>query len=348
MVLALASTETDGPPLALTAFSSSWKDRLDADLPAGVTTVDRRVPVRWLNFGWHRLSWPSIEQLTGGQFDVVHSPHPLLIPSRAAQVVTIHDLDFLDHPERAHAEVRRDYPALVRRHAHQAAQVVVPSRYAATEVVGRLGVPEDAVAVCSAGGPDWTPRAHRPEPGHFLFVGAISARKNVGVLLDAYAELRRRRPDAPPLVLAGPLAQGSAPWLEEADRPPLRGHVRFAGYVDPPELKRLFEGARALVLPSLNEGFGMPALEAMTLGVPVVASNRGALPEVVGEAGLLVAPETGALTAALDRIATDEALVAACTARGLTRASDFNPESSARALRQAYEKAVHAHRHRRA
>ena len=345
MVLALAWLEADGTPLQVTAFSSSWKDRLETDLPERVTRIDRRVPVRWLNFCWHRLSWPSIELVTGARFDVVHSPHPLLIPSRAAQVVTIHDLDFLDHSERARAEVRRDYAALARRHAHEAAQVVVPSRYTANAVVARLGVPEDVVAVCPAAGPDWTPRTRRPEPGHFLFVGAISARKNVGVLIDAYAELRRRRPNAPPLVLAGPLEPESAPWEAQADRPPLRGHVRFRGYVDRPTLRRLFEDARALVLPSLDEGFGMPALEAMTLGVPVVASDRGALPEVVGDAGLIVAPETGPLADALDRMAGDDALVAACAARGLTRAADFTPAASARALFQAYEKAVHAHRH---
>ena len=346
MVLALASFEPDAPPVHVTVFGSSWKDRLDADLPERVTRIDRRVPVRWLNFGWHRLGWPSIERLTGARFDVVHSPHPLLIPSRAAPVVTIHDLDFLDHPERAHGEeVRRDYAALAGRHARGAAQVVVPSRHTALEVVARLGVTPDAVTVCPDPGPGWPPRARQPEPGHFLFVGAVSARKNVGVLIDAYAELRRRHPDAPPLIIAGPTDPESAPWQARAAQPPLRGHVRFTGYIDRAPLRALFEEARALVLPSLHEGFGMPALEAMTLGVPVIASNRGALPEVVDEAGLIVAPETGPLADALERMTEDDALVAACTAKGLTRAAAFTPVSAARALYQAYEKAVHAHRH---
>jgi len=102
-----------GDPLALTVFSSSWKDRL-VDTPdfRGADAIDKRVPVSLLNFAWHRLGWPPIEQLTGRDFDVTHSLHPLLLPARhAAQVITIHDLYFLAHPERTRAEIRRDYPA---------------------------------------------------------------------------------------------------------------------------------------------------------------------------------------------------------------------------------------------
>jgi hypothetical protein len=88
-----------GPSDALTLFSSSWKDRLDARIP-GARVVDARVPVRLLNLAWHRLGWPPIERLAG-PIDIAHSAHPLLMPARAAtQIVTIYDLDFLDHPER--------------------------------------------------------------------------------------------------------------------------------------------------------------------------------------------------------------------------------------------------------
>ncbi len=87
---------------------------------AGATAIDRRVPVAVLNLAWHRLGWPSVERLTGQSFDVAHSFHPLLMPSRsAAQVITIYDLNFLTHPERTRAEIRRDYAALVRSHAKE-------------------------------------------------------------------------------------------------------------------------------------------------------------------------------------------------------------------------------------
>ena len=119
------------PPLALTLFSSSWKDRLALDPAlAGAAAVDRRVPVRVLNFAWHRLGWPPVESLTGGRFDVTHSLHPLLLPSRAAaQVVTIHDLHFLEHPEQSARRNPARLPgARPTPHAARADHVVVPSR----------------------------------------------------------------------------------------------------------------------------------------------------------------------------------------------------------------------------
>src|SRR5919108_6547562 len=115
----------------LTLFSSSWKDRLEVGRIAGTTVTDARVPVRVLNLAWHRLEWPAVE-VFGGRCDVAHAMHPLLIPSRrAAQVVTIADLYFLDHPESTSGEIRRDYPALVGRHARRADLVVVISEYTA-------------------------------------------------------------------------------------------------------------------------------------------------------------------------------------------------------------------------
>ena len=144
LVQALADEAAAAEPLAVTIFSSSWKDRLAPFDSGRVHTVDRRIPVRLLNALWHRLSWPPIEMLTGRTYDVVHSPHPLLIPTRrAAQVITIHDLDFLDHPEHAGAEIQRDYPSLVKLHAQWADRVVVVSRHTAGQVERRLGVPAE-------------------------------------------------------------------------------------------------------------------------------------------------------------------------------------------------------------
>jgi len=132
-------------PLELVLFSSSWKDRFvpTADL-AGAAAIDRRIPVSVLNFAWHRLGWPAAETLAGGAFDIAHSSHPLLMPARAAaQVVTIHDLNFLSHPERTRAEVRRDYPALVGDHARRADAILVSSAFAAGDVERRhLAAPD--------------------------------------------------------------------------------------------------------------------------------------------------------------------------------------------------------------
>jgi glycosyltransferase involved in cell wall biosynthesis len=334
----------------LTIFSSSWKDRLlpSTDL-RGATPIDRRVPVRLLNVAWHRLNWPPVEQLTGRDFDVVHSSHPLLTPSRrAAQIVTIHDLYFLAHPERTRAEIRRDYPGLVRSHARRAARILVPSRFTAREVEHQLGVAAERIAVCPPGAPDWKPRTAPLAGGYILFFSTLEPRKNVGGLLEAYARLlaadepARRVPD---LVLAGKATVDAAGWLDRLSRPPFAGRVRPIGYVAPADREALYAGARLLVMPSFEEGFGIPVLEAMTCGVPVVASDRGSLPEVVGDAAPLVDPGNPvAIAAAIARMLADEAFAGACAAKGVLRARQFSWDHTAQLVVDLYRQAIEERR----
>jgi len=349
--------------LTLSLFSSSWKDRLmpAAEL-AGAAIVDRRIPVRLLNLSWHRLEWPAAETLAGGPFDVTHSSHPLLMPSpAAAQVVTIHDVNFLSNPERTRAEIRRDYPALARDHANRADAILVSSAFTAGEVERALGVPRDRIAVGPPGAPGWTPRAAAPKDGYVLFFGTLEPRKNVGGLLDAYEllidgtakavpsdRMNVGRPftgDAlagvPKLVLAGRATDDARPWLERLERPPLQGIVRYAGYINRAERQGLYEGARLLVQPSFEEGFGMSVLEAMSLGVPVVAANRGSLPEVLGDAGPLVDPERpDDIANAIARLLADQAYAATCASRGLARARTFSWERTAQRVYEMYRQAI--------
>jgi glycosyltransferase involved in cell wall biosynthesis len=337
---------TSNPPLDLTLFSSSWKDRLTLDDElAGARAIDRRVPVRLLNYAWHRLGWPPAEMLAGRAFDVTHSSHPLLMPARgAARVITIHDLNFLTHPERTRAEVRRDYPALAKAHAHRADRIIVPSEFTAAEVVRHFDVPRQFVSVCVPGAPPWEPRAGQPPHAYLLFLGTLEPRKNLGGLLDAYERLLSLPRPVPELILAGKETADSRTLLERLRRPPLAGHVRQVGYVDPDKRRSLYEGARMLVQPSFEEGFGLPVLEAMSLGVPVVAANRGALPEVLSGAGLLVEPDDAdALAAAMRRLIEDEAHAAACAQRGVQRARAFNWERTAGIVYETYRDAI-AHR----
>ena len=370
--------------LELTIFSSSWPDL------AGAATVDRRVPVRLLNLAWHRLGWPPAETIAGGAYDVVHSPHPLLLPARAAaQVITIHDLTFLTHPERTRAEIRRDYPTLARVHAQRADAVLVPSAYTAGEVERLLGVPRDRMAICPPGAPDWTPRPAAPTDGYMLFFGTLEPRKNVGGLLDAYERLlgtaealphngggsmpqtgggsvlhnrggsvlhpsgrsashhsdggvgHPLRGAVPELVLAGRATDEAKPWLDRISRPPLRGAVRHIGYIDARDRRALYEGARLLVQPSFDEGFGIPVLEAMSAGVPVVAANRGSLPEVLGGAGLLVDPDQPAdIAHAIARMLDIDGLAAACAEKGVARARAFRWDDTAHRVYDTYRQAI--------
>jgi glycosyltransferase involved in cell wall biosynthesis len=339
---ALVSVKAPGDQLAI--FSSSWKDRVERrDLERGVEVIDRRIPVRVLNRLWYQREWPVIEQLAGG-FDVVHAATPVLIPARrAAQVVTVYDLDFLSHPEWTWAEMRRDYGRLVQQHTLRADHVIVISAFTAGEVHQRLGVPMSRITVCRPGAPPWTPRATAPAPGegYILFVGTLEPRKNVGGLLEAYSQLVQRRPDAPRLILAGREIPFSKPWLEAIARPPLSGKATHLGYVADHEREALYKGASLVVLPSFNEGFGLPVLEAMTVGVPVIAAARGALPEVLGDAGLLVDPDDPeALSAAMERMLTDSTLARVSAASGVRRTRLFDWTSSAQALRGAYDEAA--------
>ncbi|HEY2149617.1 MAG TPA: glycosyltransferase family 1 protein [Vicinamibacterales bacterium] len=358
-LLAMRTTEP-GLTLDITLFSSSWKDRL---LPspdrAGAAIVDRAVPVKLLNLLWHRFEWPAAETLARRPFDVVHSLHPLLMPTRsAAQVIMIHDLDFLSHPERTRAEIRRDYPALAQAHARRADRIMVPSQFTASEVQRQLGIPAERLAICPPGAPDWTPRTAVPSNGYVLFFGTLEPRKNVGGLLDAYERvLAASAMDAgaapgsarpiPELILAGRATPEAADWLERLTHPPLKGFVRHLGYVDPAKRRALYENARVLVQPSFEEGFGMPVLEAMTVGVPVVAANRGSLPEVLGDAGPLVDPEQpAAMAAAISRVLNDERYATECSVRGVARAANFRWDRTARRVYDTYQEAIDFRRRR--
>ena len=147
------------------------------------------------------------------------------------------------------------------------------------------------------------------------------------------------------MVLAGHSTPESRQTLARLTSPPLAGHVRHEGYVDDRRLRRLYEEAVLVVLPSLDEGFGIPALEAMAVGVPVIAAQRGALPEVVGDAGLLVDPlDVSALTVALERVLGDAQLRDRLSAAGGARARQFSWRASADALAGAYAQAIERRR----
>jgi glycosyltransferase involved in cell wall biosynthesis len=174
------------------------------------------------------------------------------------------------------------------------------------------------------------------------------------VLLDAYERLLARRAmtigqgsaahepnGVPELVLAGRATEQSRPWLDRIARAPLAPFVRHIGYVQPAGRRELYEGARLLVQPSFEEGFGLPVLEAMTIGLPVVAANRGALPEVLGDAGPLVDPdEPDQFAAAIGRVLDDPPFAAACAAKGVLRAQRFTWKSTAERTYDAYRDAI--------
>ncbi len=340
----------------LRLFTSSWKDRpsshLAEELP-GVPVVDRAIPVSVLSWAWNNIGWPPIESLAGG-CDVAHAAGPLLVPTRrAAQVITVHDLDFLRHPERTTGEINRDFARRIHDHARRADHIIVSSHYAAGEVVRALDVASSRVSVCSPGAPVWTAEVARVRSRRdtvagstILFVGTLEPRKNIGGLLNAYRAVVDARGDAPRLVLAGGVPSSAADALRAIGAGPLAGRVDVLGYVPAGDKPRLYENARMLVLPSLEEGFGLPVLEAMACGVPVVVSNRGSLPEVVGDAADPMDPtDSTGLAERMMRLLDDDTARTA-TSRGLARAAQYSWPACAAAVRRAYLSAVEHRRGR--
>ena len=347
------SEQSGGDQIAL--FTNSWKDRPDPALASQMPSlkiVDVKVPVRALVWSWNRMEWPPVEWFAGS-CDVVHSQSPLLIPVKnAAQVVTVHDLDFLRHPDQMSAEIRRDYPSLARSHAARAHAVIVSSHYAAGEVTRELQLDPARVHVCPPGRPAWADairqrrRQARDGRGHILFMGTLSLRKNVGTLLEAYGRLRSKMREVPPLVLAGHRTPASARWEARCEASPLKGHVTITGYVAAAQKIDLYANAAMLVLPSYEEGFGLPVLEAMACGVPVVISSRGSLPEVAGPAATPIDPDdVDGFVAQMQALLEGDA--AGAIARGVQQASAYHWAACAAAARRAYQSAaeVHARRH---
>jgi glycosyltransferase involved in cell wall biosynthesis len=330
-------------------FSASMKERYPARTwPANVRLVDRRVPVGALNLAWNRLGWPPLDRLVGAPLDLVHSPHPLLIPARhARRIVTIHDLFFLKHPEMSDAEIRRDYVALVREHARQADGVLCVSEHTASEARRLLDVPPEKIAVTPLG-VDPGFRERLPEEsvearlrrlrlprGGILYVGTEEKRKNLVSLVMAYLSLARRRPEAPPLILAGP---GSS-WAQGGTR--IGPQIRATGYLLRDDVRALMAASALLVLPSLEEGFGLPVVEAMAAGLPVVCSRGSALEEVAGDAAELVDPrDPTALAHAIERLLDDPDAAEALRRRGLERSRRFDWQDTAARTLAFYHKVL--------
>jgi alpha-1,3-rhamnosyl/mannosyltransferase len=223
--------------------------------------------------------------------------------------------------------------------------VVVSSAYTGRLVKDQLGVGGNRIYVCPAGAPRWVSAQRQHTAGteqrYVLFLGTLEPRKNLGVLLDAFALLIGRGIPVPRLVLAGRATAHAEPWLERARRAPLAGHVEHRGYVAGPDRQALYAGACLLVMPSLDEGFGLPVLEAMAAGVPVIASNRGSLPEVAGDAAVLLdALDVDGFANAIQRALQDEPHARDLASRGLARAACFSWERTATAVRRAYTGAV--------
>jgi glycosyltransferase involved in cell wall biosynthesis len=333
-----------------TLFTSSLRERWARPAVAeNVRLVDRQIPVRALNFAWNRLSWPPIELLCGGKFDLVHSPHALLIPTRRARrIITIHDLFFFKRPELTGAEIRRDYAPLVQAHAARADGILCPSEYTAGEIERLLRVPREKICVTTYGVDPAFRQGPGPGEGEALFdrlgvsgpgilyVGSEEKRKNLGALVAAYRNMFEGTIDAPPLVLVGPGASFDTGKTSSGPR------VVSTGYLQTSEINALMRLSKCLVLVSLDEGFGFPVAEAMTVGLPVVCSSGSSLEEIAeGAAELVDDPhDEAAIVRGLARVLDDPRRASELRAKGLARSRLFDWNCTAEATLAFYRKVL--------
>ena len=293
---------------------------------------------------------------------LIHSPD--FVPPRyrtMRAVANIQDLAFLKFPDLTLlTDESKRYYGQVHRAAQDADALIALSNSARDDIVSLLGVkPEKVVVVPAAAGEQFKPPADfrqaqelaarefgLPAPeegGYILFVGTIEPRKNLPTLLEAYSKLLdgKRASPAPALAVVG--REG---WLFEQvhtriDDLRLHGHVRLLGGVSDAALVRLYQGARAFVMPSLYEGFGLPVLEAMQSGVPVVSSNAGSLAEVAGEAAILVEPmDVDGWAAGIERVLLDDRGSARMVEAGLRQAGRFSWERATRETWELYGRVI--------
>ena len=333
-----------GPELV--PYTLSWRARkLKADAPAATRFVP--IPARVLLRSWASSDVPRIDHwLRPAQ--VVHATNYLAPPSRLPTLVSVYDCSFVRYPELCTPEVRAFEP-IVRRAVARGATVHTGSEFVAKEIEDVFGSGLRAagrIVVIPLGIPSLSASSKLPPAMNgiidhqpfVLAIGTLEPRKNLPHLVGAFGVLADAHPDLH-LVLAG--HDGPArPAVDDAiARLPgaARARVIVTGGVDDAGKRALLERASVLAYPSIYEGFGFPLLEAMTVGVPVVAARAGSIPEVAGDAALLIEPtDENALAAALEQALSDETTRAQLIARGHDQVRAFSWEDTARALASCY------------
>jgi alpha-1,3-rhamnosyl/mannosyltransferase len=327
-------------------------------------TADLRFPHTEVRIVRERLTqwWDQIvlsRLARQDRLDLFFSPYikgPLFLP--CPLVTTIHDLMFLVHPAYAHGRTagkRWLFRRMARLVARRAAAIITDSEYARQDIMRLLGVPREKLVVLPIGITAAYRPIHDPQPltrvthhygisrPYILYVGNFKPHKNVTTLLDAFARLPKPIAKAHQLVLGGawdtfqPAHAALAAALGLAER------VIFPGFIAEPDLPALYSAAALFVLPSTYEGFGLPVLEAMACGTPVICGRVTSLPEVVGDSALLIDPHNAAeMAVAIERGLSDPVLRQALRAQGLQRAQRFTPQHTARRVLVLLERVVHA------
>jgi glycosyltransferase involved in cell wall biosynthesis len=331
-------------PAAAPELSLACSVRDPADVPADVPASVQRIALRVASpYRRIPLAFPALARRERAALAHVHyfvSPR-----LRCPAIVTVHDLSYARAPE-LFSRRDRTLLRLVRGSVRRAARVIAVSEFTRMDLCQVYGLDSGKVAAI----PNGVSADFRPVEGakervrqrfgidrpYVLCVGALQARKNVPLAIEAYAQLMGSGTECE-LVVAGGDRGGRLDVLDAILRTHLTGRVHLVGRVEDDELPALYSAARALVFPSLYEGFGLPALEAMACGTPVIASNTTGLAEAVGDAALTVDPRSAEeLADALRRVLGDDALHSRLVAAGHARAAEFSWARTARSTAAVY------------
>jgi glycosyltransferase involved in cell wall biosynthesis len=350
LVSALAEADRDNQFTLFCAGDAPASERFPANFEIRTTRISSRV----LTTGWHRLHLAIPVERFCGASDIFHSPDFTLPPLKTARgVVTVHDLSFLKLPQCADPGLRNYLSENVPRAASRARRVLADSESTKQDVVDLLGVSENRVSVVHAGVEsrfqpvrdtsrlEQVRERYRLPEFFILFVGTIEPRKNLSRLISAYGDLRRQTGLPHKLVISGAKGWMYHDIFEQVTREGLMEDVLFPGFVVDGDLPALYTLADLFLFPSLYEGFGLPPLEAMACGTPVVASDNSSLPEVLGSGALLVSAEdTTAITEAMARVLGDANLRTRLADQGRAQAARFTWERAAHQLIRAYHEAL--------
>ena len=319
-------------------------------LGSNTTVVNLGALSRARRYFWEQTGLPL--DLSKRRARLLHSPHhstPLLSP--CPRVVTVHDVTFFLIPERYPLSRRLFFQTATYLSAKRARAIIVPSNSAASDLNVVLHPPKQRVHVTYEGvDPAFQPldakasgfvrEKYSLDPGYLLSLGTLEPGKNRSTLLKALRTLIDGG-HARQLAIVGQRGWRDDATQSELDGLGLRDRVRFTGYVAQADLPALYCAASVFVFPSLHEGFGLPALEALACGTPVVTSNRSALPEVVGEAALLVDPEdSDAIAAAIARVLDEPELAELLRQAGVEQAASFTWEACAEATLRVYREVL--------
>ncbi|HLF25412.1 MAG TPA: glycosyltransferase family 1 protein [Anaerolineae bacterium] len=329
-------------------------------LPPG--TRLRRLPFhdKWLARLWHKLQVPIAVEWITGSIDLFHSPDFTLPPtrSRTRTLLTVHDLSFIRDPESAVPALRRYLNRAVPRSVARADRVLADSQATQADLVALFGTPPDKIEVLLSGvDVRFKPVRERTALAAVrarydlgrgplvLTIGTIQPRKNYVRLIQAFAQVVGRwwQIGSDWMGDVNLVIAGGAGWMfdqiyAEVTRLGLESRVKFTGFIDDADLPALYSAATVFAYPSLYEGFGLPLLEAMACGTPVIGSNVSSIPEVVGDAGLLVDPlDVDAIAAGLIGLLKDASARDAYLRAGLQRAAQFSWDAAARQLLAIYD-----------